>query len=463
MAIIQSDEKVFMVSNGTNTTYSGSTSLKAMQQWYTMQDVLDTVGPGSAGPQGVQGIPGTPGAVGPAGLNWQGAWVSGTSYVADDAVGYDGASWFCILATSGTTAPDLATANWALLASQGAQGIQGVQGPTGAQGPAGSATAQTNGIMYLYPGDSPYQTLSYDINRINLSSGSSAVHLPASAPIGKEISVFLETGTNVLTMYGDATLNLPFPFVMGAANQQTGVFTIFSSESYVFISLGSGLWKVNTISRTIMSGSAARTLNTSSTINGSSVSVQNSLNSDSVIVNTNNVRFGKNSGGLKTITLQLPTTVSANRVQSLPDADGTIALTSDITGAQVTKVLKTIVTSAQVLQLFTTPITVLPTASSGKVNVPINIHIKRNSGTAYTLNTIAFTLLDGLNIDTQTQINPNPLTNTSAGYMNNTIYLADSVSGSTSTGPYKLKANGGNPTLGTGDLDVYVTYIEITL
>jgi hypothetical protein len=139
MAIIQSDEKVFMVSNGTNTTYSGSESLKAMQQWYTMQDVLDTVGPGSAGPQGVQGIPGTPGAVGPAGLNWQGSWVSGTSYVADDAVGYDGASWFCILATSGTTAPNLATTNWALLASQGAQGIQGVQGPTGPQGASGGA------------------------------------------------------------------------------------------------------------------------------------------------------------------------------------------------------------------------------------------------------------------------------------------------------------------------------------
>jgi hypothetical protein len=45
MAIIPNDEKVFMVSNGTNTTYSGSASLKAMQEWYTMQDVSDTVRP----------------------------------------------------------------------------------------------------------------------------------------------------------------------------------------------------------------------------------------------------------------------------------------------------------------------------------------------------------------------------------------------------------------------------------
>jgi len=97
------------------------------------------VGPqGPMGPQGLQGIPGIDGAVGPAGLEWRGPWVSGTSYVADDAVGYAGASWFCILATSNNQPPNLATANWALLASQGAIGPTGSQGPTGAQGPAGS-------------------------------------------------------------------------------------------------------------------------------------------------------------------------------------------------------------------------------------------------------------------------------------------------------------------------------------
>jgi len=48
MAIIPAEEKVFMVSNSTNTTYSGSAALKAMQQWYTMQDVIDTVGGGTS-------------------------------------------------------------------------------------------------------------------------------------------------------------------------------------------------------------------------------------------------------------------------------------------------------------------------------------------------------------------------------------------------------------------------------
>jgi len=230
--------------------------------------VIGPEGPqGPTGAQGIQGITGTAGAVGPAGLTWRGAWASGTSYVANDAVGHSGASWFCILATSGTTTPNLATANWALLASQGAPGIQGEQGPTGAQGPA---------------------------------------------------------------------------------------------------------------------------------------------------------------------------------------------------GAQVTKVLKTTITSAQVFQLSTTPITVLPAASSGKINIPTNIYIKRNAGTAYTLyNSLA--LLDNLNIDTNTQINPNPLSNTTVGFMNNSIYLSENASGNTTNAPYKLKVLDGNPTGGTGDLDVYVTYVEITL
>jgi hypothetical protein len=48
MAIIPNDEKVFMVSKGTNTTYSGSTALKAMQEWYTMQDIADSLPAGSS-------------------------------------------------------------------------------------------------------------------------------------------------------------------------------------------------------------------------------------------------------------------------------------------------------------------------------------------------------------------------------------------------------------------------------
>jgi hypothetical protein len=142
MSTVPSGTRFIGISDRVNLTERKSAGLNADTQPYTIDDLVDTIGVGSQGPQGVEGPAGPPGPVGPAGLEWQGAWVSGTSYVANDAVGYDGASWFCILATSGTTAPDVDTTHWALLASQGAVGPQGAQGPTGAQGAGATQTLQ---------------------------------------------------------------------------------------------------------------------------------------------------------------------------------------------------------------------------------------------------------------------------------------------------------------------------------
>ena len=107
---------------------------------FTVQ-VASVIPSGAQGPQGPQGVPGP---VGPAGLNWQGAWSASGTYVVDDAVGYGGASWFCInnVGPSATT-PDNDPTNWALLASQGATGPQGPQGIQGPQGPSGSGTPGT--------------------------------------------------------------------------------------------------------------------------------------------------------------------------------------------------------------------------------------------------------------------------------------------------------------------------------
>jgi hypothetical protein len=118
-----------------------------LYQNYAMEidDFAAIIPPGPAGPQGVAGVTGPAGPVGPigpAGLNWQGAWSALGTYVIDDAVGYGGASWFCI-ANVGPSATNPASdpTNWALLANigaTGATGATGLQGPTGATGPAGS-------------------------------------------------------------------------------------------------------------------------------------------------------------------------------------------------------------------------------------------------------------------------------------------------------------------------------------
>jgi hypothetical protein len=109
----------------------------------TSQNLIAQVGANiPAGAQGPQGPQGVAGPVGPAGLNWQGAWSSLGTYVIDDAVGYAGASWFCIanVGPSATT-PDIDPTNWALLASQGSPGQMGPQGIQGAQGVSGGLSS----------------------------------------------------------------------------------------------------------------------------------------------------------------------------------------------------------------------------------------------------------------------------------------------------------------------------------
>lgn len=111
----------------------------------TVQDftaqVASVIPAGAQGPVGPQGVPGP---VGPAGLNWQGVWSAAGTYVVDDAVGYGGASWFCINNVGPSpTDPSSDPINWALLASQGATGPQGPAGVQGPQGPSGSGTPGT--------------------------------------------------------------------------------------------------------------------------------------------------------------------------------------------------------------------------------------------------------------------------------------------------------------------------------
>jgi hypothetical protein len=77
------------------------------------------IGPvGPQGPQGIQGPVGPTGPVGPPGMNWKGAWASGT-YALNDAVQYQGSSYISTAAGNTQTPP---TAPWSLFASKGDPG-----------------------------------------------------------------------------------------------------------------------------------------------------------------------------------------------------------------------------------------------------------------------------------------------------------------------------------------------------
>jgi hypothetical protein len=148
-------------------------------QNYAMEinDFAATLPAGPQGPQGVAGVAGPQGPVGPvgpAGLNWQGAWSAAASYVVDDAVGYAGASWFCIDPVGpSATPPNADPTNWALLAAQGATGATGatgLQGPTGPAGPSNSLSIGTvttlaagSSATATITGSSPTQTLNLGI------------------------------------------------------------------------------------------------------------------------------------------------------------------------------------------------------------------------------------------------------------------------------------------------------------
>jgi hypothetical protein len=147
MSIIPATDKVYMVREDVNTTYGGSKALKAMQNWYTMQDVLDTVGQGTVGPQGPQGIQGIQGVQGIQGetgaaLTVLGSYPDLTAFNAGagGSPGAPGTAW--IIESDGSLYVwNTATTGWEdvgdLQGPQGIQGIQGVQGEQGIQGVQG--------------------------------------------------------------------------------------------------------------------------------------------------------------------------------------------------------------------------------------------------------------------------------------------------------------------------------------
>lgn len=88
---------------------------------------------GAEGPVGPQGIQGPIGPIGPAGLTWKGTYDDAVAYVKDDAVAYQGATYFSVQPS--TAVPPLPENEfWALMAAHGLRGEKGDKGDRGADG-----------------------------------------------------------------------------------------------------------------------------------------------------------------------------------------------------------------------------------------------------------------------------------------------------------------------------------------
>jgi hypothetical protein len=167
-------------------------------------------------PEGLQGVQGIQGEVGPIGLTgatgieWRGLWDSGLDYVNNDAVFYDGASWFAAGDPPVGDIPIESSNYWFPLALQGATGPQGPQGIQGIQGEAGPANALSIGTVIsgedadaTITGTSPSQTLNLTLPRgeqgIQGETGSLG-NLSVTSPIT------YDTNTNTLGLDHDSIL-----------------------------------------------------------------------------------------------------------------------------------------------------------------------------------------------------------------------------------------------------------------
>mgnify|MGYP002628152808 CR=1 FL=1 len=223
-----------------------------------IKDVMPPSVPGSQGPVGAQGPAGPQGVagpVGPAGLTWRGEWDPTTSYVEDDAVGYTGASWFCIADIAGDPAnddPQGDTVSWALLAAQGAQGPQG---PQGIQGGESVKTIGTLGGTFSPNG--PNNVILFDIVTTYVGTGNN-IKLPDNAPIGKEIIVRHSASNSFASMF-----IRPFDGSPGITinNISTGTsnYPIKAWETVRFISRGSNDWIAEHISGTNIAFNGSQT------------------------------------------------------------------------------------------------------------------------------------------------------------------------------------------------------------
>jgi hypothetical protein len=129
------------VTAGTTATGAAGSNASVANSGTSGDAVFDfTIPRGDTGIQGIQGDQGVQGPIGltgATGIEWRGEWDAVTDYVDNDAVFYDGASWFASGDPVVGEVPSDIAANWYPLALQGVQGVQGIQGIQGIQGVQG--------------------------------------------------------------------------------------------------------------------------------------------------------------------------------------------------------------------------------------------------------------------------------------------------------------------------------------
>lgn len=142
-----------------------------------------------------------------------------------------------------------------------------------------------------------------------------------------------------------------------------------------------------------------------------------------------------------------------------------IKLVADyVDGLTINKIKKTTVTSDQILNIFTTPIEIVP-AIAGKIILPTNILIivKYNSSTYSDVGGSWKIRYGSTSLAIATLISYLGSATFDKETIQTLFYSAFTTSGSFVNSPILLTTTGNNPVGGDSNIDVYVTYSEITL
>jgi hypothetical protein len=162
------------ISVGTVTTGAAGSSASVTNVGTTGAAVFDfSIPKGDKGDKGDTGETGAVGPTGATGLNWQGVWSSTTDYVNDDAVYYNGSSWFAAGDPTVAEVPEIGATHWMPLALQGATGATGAtgpQGPQGIQGEPGNLGDLAGTLPITYVGS----TIGFDPTYISFIDGGTA-------------------------------------------------------------------------------------------------------------------------------------------------------------------------------------------------------------------------------------------------------------------------------------------------
>lgn len=161
---------------------------------------------GPEGPQGEQGEQGEKG------LQWQGAWVTETTYALDDAVSHDGSSWISLIDDNTGHEPGTHS-GWGLLAQrgeqgeQGPQGIQGEQGPRGLEGPQGIQGPPGPGVKTIggfVSSDGTVDGSGFSVNKV--SDTSYTLIFPGGTWSRHPSCTITVQGTNAWARFGNSDL-----------------------------------------------------------------------------------------------------------------------------------------------------------------------------------------------------------------------------------------------------------------